>query len=77
MNWRGLCYLGLRYLGRNRVKTGLLVAALTLVWFLPAAIGILVGQVEDHLRSRAMETPLVLGHAGSALELTFNALHFT
>ncbi|MEM6280059.1 MAG: ABC transporter permease, partial [Verrucomicrobiota bacterium] len=59
------------------VKTGLLVAALTVVWFLPFAIAMLVGQVEEHLRSRANETPLVLGHAGSALELTFNALHFT
>lgn len=77
MNWVGLFHFGLRYLARNRVKTLLLVAAFTLVWLLPSGIALLVGKVEDHLRSRAGETPLVLGSAGSALELTFNALHFT
>ncbi|MDF2375522.1 MAG: ABC transporter permease [Verrucomicrobiales bacterium] len=77
MNRAGLLHLGLRYLAGNRAKTSLLVAAFTLVWLLPSAIGILVGKVETHLRSRAMDTPLVLGSAGSALELTFNALHFT
>ncbi|MDF1823895.1 MAG: ABC transporter permease [Verrucomicrobiales bacterium] len=53
------------------------MSAFTLVWLLPAAITLLAGKVEEHLRSRADETPLVLGRAGSALELTFNALHFT
>ncbi len=77
MNWSGLFHLGLRYLAGNRTKTVLLVAAFTLVWLLPSAIALLVGKVEEHLRARANETPLVLGRAGSALELTFNALHFT
>lgn len=77
MNWSGLLHLGWRYLAGNRMKTILLVSAFTLVWLLPTAIALLVGKVEEHLRSRANETPLVLGSAGSALELTFNALHFT
>lgn len=77
MNGAGLFHLGLKYLAGNRGKTLLLVFAFTLVWLLPSAIAMLVGKVETHLRSRAMVTPLVLGSAGSDLELTFNALHFT
>lgn len=77
MNWRGILHLGSRYLARNRPKTVLLIAAFTLVWLLPAAIALIVSEVEEKLRSRAASTALVLGHAGSALELTFNALYFT
>jgi len=77
VNWRGVAYLGWRYLGRNRAKTFLLVGAFTLVWLLPAAVTLLVSQLESHLRARAAETPLVLGQSGSPLELTFNALYFT
>jgi len=77
MNWRGVLYLGVRYLRRNVAKTALLVAAFMLVWLLPSAIALVVDKVETQLRARAVETPLVLGRAGSALELTFNALYFT
>jgi len=77
MNWRGIVYLGSRYLSRNRGKTALLVIAFTLVWLLPAAIALVVGKVEEQLRSRAVGTPLLLGHPGSPLELVFNGLYFT
>lgn len=77
MNFRGVFLLGLRYLDRHRLKTGLLIAAFTLAIWLPGAISRIVGHVESQLRARAAETGLVLGHAGSALELTFNALYFT
>ncbi len=77
MNGRGVLYLGLRYLRRNRVKTLLLLAAFTLVWLLPAGIGLIVAKVEAQLRARALETPLLLGQAGSPLELVFNGLYFT
>ena len=77
MNWRGIAFLGVRYLSRNRVKTSLLVLAFTLVWLLPSAIAVVVSKVEEQLRSRSAETPLLLGHPGSALELVFNGLYFT
>ena len=77
MNWSGVLFLGLRYLQRNRVKTLLLVAAFTLVWLLPAGIGQIVAKVEAQLRARAEGTPLLLGQAGSPLELVFNGLYFT
>ncbi len=77
MNWSGISYLGMRYISRNRAKVSLLIAAFTLVWLLPLAIGVLVKTAESQLRERASATPLLLGHAGSALELTFNGLYFT
>lgn len=77
MNGSGVLYLGLRYLQRNRVKTLLLIAAFTLVWLLPAGIGLIVAKIEAQLRARAEETPLLLGQAGSPLELVFNGIYFT
>jgi len=77
MNGSGIIFLGFRYLQRNRIKTLLLVAAFTLVWLLPSGIGLIVSRVEAQLRARAMETPLLLGQAGSPLELVFNGLYFT
>ena len=77
MNWRGVLFLDWRYLAGNRVKTLLLVAAFTLVWLLPSGLALVVGKVEERLRSRAGETPLLLGQAGSPLELVFNGLYFT
>lgn len=77
MNLPGVIHLGARYLARNRAKTCLLVAAFTLVWLLPAGISLLVGKFESHLRARAEGTPLLIGQAGSPLELVFNGLYFT
>lgn len=77
MNLRGVLFLGWRYLARNRVKTLLLVAAFALVWLLPSGLALVVGKAEERLRSRAGGTPLLLGQAGSPLELVFNGLHFT
>jgi putative ABC transport system permease protein len=77
MNWSGFVFLGFHYVKRNGAKVVLLIAAFTLVWLLPLSIGLLVKRAETELRSRAVDTPLLLGHAGSALELTFNGLYFT
>ncbi len=76
MNLFGILFLGIRYLSRNRVKTLLLVGAFTLVLFLPLLIGMVVEDVRGHLRLRAEVTPLLLGRAGSPLELAFNGLYF-
>ncbi|MEX2580900.1 MAG: ABC transporter permease [Verrucomicrobiales bacterium] len=77
MNWSGVAFLGTRYLARHRRTTLLLVIAFTLVWLLPTSIALVVGKVEEQLRSRAADTPLLLGHPGSPLELVFNGLYFT
>lgn len=77
MNVGGAFQLGWAYLRRQRIKTALLVGALTLTMVLPAAILVLVSQTERHLRARAEATPLLMGAPGSALELVFNGLYFS
>lgn len=77
MNLAGVWHLGVRYLRRSRAKTVLLVAAFSLVWFLPPAVAILVRMGEQVLQARATRTPLLVGAPGSPLELVFNGLYFT
>jgi len=72
----GAWYLGWRYLGGHRLKTAILVGAVTLMMFLPAATRLLVEDSATALTARADATPLVAGAAGSPLELTLNALYF-
>jgi putative ABC transport system permease protein len=73
----GSLYIGWRYLLRHLGKAILLTSAITLSIFLPIGIMLVVQQAEQHLRSRSVETPLVLGAAGSPLELVFNGVYFS
>jgi putative ABC transport system permease protein len=77
MNLGGVLHLGTRHLRRNGAKTTLLVAAFSLVWLLPAGLALFVRAAEAQLRARAEGTTLLLGQAGSPLELVFNGLYFT
>lgn len=77
MNLGGSIFLGSRYLRRHRRKAALLVSAITLSIFLPLAISLVVRAAESHLRSRSAATPLLLGAAGSPLELVFNGVYFS
>lgn len=77
MNVAGLLFLGVSYLSRHRSKMALLVSAISLILALPPAISLTVHRAEAHLRARAQATPLLLGAAGSPLELTFHALYFS
>ncbi|MEH6583521.1 MAG: ABC transporter permease [Halioglobus sp.] len=72
---RGIFYLAWRYLAWHRWKSLILVAAITLVVFLPAAIQVLVDQTAAQLGVRAASTPLLIGAKGSPLELTLNSLY--
>lgn len=69
-------YLAGRYLSHQWLKTLLLVASITLVVFLPAALQVLVQRSGEHLSARAVSTPLILGARGSELELVLNTLYF-
>ena len=73
---RGTLYLAWRYLLHHRVKTGILVASIGLIAFLPAGLNVLIGESAEALRERARATPLVLGAKGSALELVLSSLYF-
>ena len=72
----GALILGWRYLVFHQLKTAILVASITLMLFLPAATRVLVNDSAAALTSRADQTPLVVGAAGSPLELVLSSLYF-
>lgn len=74
---RGTLYLAWRYLAFHRVKTVILVAAITLIVFLPVGLRVIVNQSSRQLTVRAEATPLVIGAKGSPTELTLNTLYFS
>ena len=69
-------YIAWKYIRFNRIKTATLVACITLIAFLPAALELLLNESERQLMSRAVSTPLVVGAKGSALDLVMNTLYF-
>ncbi len=72
----GALFLGLRYLAHHRVKTAVLLAAVTLMMFLPAATRLLVDDSARSLTARAEQTPLLVGARASQLELVLSSLYF-
>ena len=71
-----ILYLAWRYLRYHRVKTVLLVSAISLVLFLPAGLHVVVEQGAERLTARAESSPLLIGARGSAVDLTLSALYF-
>ena len=73
---RDVLYLAWRYLGFNRGKTTVLVASVSLILFLPAALQVVVRGGARTLTARADRTPLLVGAPGSAVDLVLTALYF-
>jgi putative ABC transport system permease protein len=73
---RHVFYLAWRYIAYHRVKSGILVASIMLIVYLPVGLRVLVRQSERELTTRAAATPLVIGAKGSPLELILNSLYF-
>lgn len=73
---KDVLYLAWRYLAFNRWKTGILVAAITIILFLPLALELVLERSSERLRARADATPLLLGAPGSPLELVLSSLYF-
>ncbi len=69
-------YLAGKYLRHHRFTTLVLVASITLIIFLPAALQVIVSNAEKHFLARADATPLVVGPRGSALELVVASVYF-
>jgi len=70
-------YIAWQYIRSNRIRTATLIACITLISFLPAALQLLLGESERQLMSRAALTPLVIGAKGSSLDLVMNSLYFS
>lgn len=73
---RGSLYLALRYLAFHRVKTAVLIFSIALIFFVPAALQVLVDRTEQRMTTRAESTPLLVGARGSPVELVLNSLYF-
>ena len=73
---KGALFLGWRYLAFHKVKASILIGAITLMLFLPAATRVLVNDSAAALTARADQTPVVAGSRGSPLELALNSLYF-
>jgi putative ABC transport system permease protein len=73
---RGAFYLAGRYLAHHRYKTAVLVTSVTLIFFIPAGLQVLVRQGERQIVARAEATPLLVGSKGSPVELVLNSLYF-
>ena len=69
-------YVAWQYLRYHKVRTAVLIAALTLTTFLPLAVHIVVRASEIQMLDRSQATPLILGQKGSALDLVMNTLYF-
>src|SRR5688500_4481648 len=70
-------YMAWRYLLFHKVRTVVLIAAITLITYLPFAVHILVRSSEAQMLARSQLTPLIIGQKGSALDLVLNTLYFT
>ena len=71
-----MIYLAWRYLAHHRYKTAVLVTSMTLIFFIPAGLHVLVNRGEQRLTARAQNSPLLVGAKGSPLELVLNSLYF-
>jgi len=52
------------------------LACITLVAFLPLSLQLLLDEAERSLQARSVDTPLLMGAKGSALDLAMNSLYF-
>ena len=73
---KDVVYLAWRYLAYHRLKSVVLVASITIIVYLPIGLNILMNQSAKELRSRAEDTPLLVGAKGSPLELVLRSLYF-
>ena len=73
---RDVIYLAWRYLAYHRIKSAILIGAITLIVFLPVGLNVIVGQSAEELTARADATPLLVGAKGSPLELALPSLYF-
>ena len=69
-------YLAFRYLLFHRSRTLILITCITLIAYIPSALQIILKKSETQLKSRAIETDLILGSKGSSIDLVMNSLYF-
>ncbi|MFT5129755.1 MAG: putative ABC transport system permease protein [Rhodothermales bacterium] len=74
---KGTLLLTWRYLAHHRAKTTIMLAALTITFFLPMALHVAIGHYESELSARAKSTPLLIGATGNRYDLVLKSLYFS
>ncbi|MBW7837332.1 MAG: ABC transporter permease [Sphingomonadales bacterium] len=69
-------YIAWRYLAFHKWRTAILVLSLSLIVALPLAVDRTIDRISWTLKSRAKDTPLLLGPRESSLDLVLSALYF-
>lgn len=72
----GIYLLAWRYIAYYRARTVILIAAITLTFFLPLATRWMIARFEARAMKRASSTPLVVGVKGSRFGLAMHTLYF-
>jgi putative ABC transport system permease protein len=70
-------YVAWLYLRFNAFRTATIVICVTVVLSLPVVLKLVVREAGEQLRARAATTPLIVGEAGSAMDLVLSSLYFT
>ena len=69
-------FVAFKYLSFHRVRTAILIFALSIIIFVPLLLDMVVDESQKRLNTRAESTPLILGEKGSSLDLAINSLYF-
>jgi len=69
-------FLAWRYLRYHKLRSVIIIIALSLVMFIPVLIELMLITTQSQFTERSESTPLILGAQGSSLDLTINSLHF-
>jgi len=69
-------FIAYRYLMYHKMRTCILVVALSIIIFVPLLLDMVVNESQKRLNTRAESTPLILGEKGSSLDLAINSLYF-
>ena len=70
-------YVAWKYICFHKMRSVTLVACISLVAFLPFALELMLDESERQLSARAVETPIVIGAKGSALDLVMSSVYFS
>lgn len=72
----GVVFLARRHAWHHRGRSLLLILCLSLTCLIPSGMELFCRHIEIRLTSRAAETPLIIGAAGSRFDLVLHALYF-
>ena len=73
---RNSLYLAWQYLRYHWVTAAVLIAAITSIIYLPAALQVIASNAQAHLRERTQTNSLLVGPKGSELELVLGSVYY-